>query len=619
MSSGVGWQVDLPGLSSLVLNAGAAGLKKFAQAGVDVHTLLCMGEIAETCPASPEYRKEINTCRQQQRRQSIWLFKVVEIGTASNFIADELLKKRAGENVVALMSTVIPILPEHDCDSFLLQLFESSRIDADKTPGFGQLQAFRDALQPLASKTAFKDRAYQYHAMLGRLAPEYRQELTGAVPSTEALAKLVLLFQSLVQRNPSHVLSYRGRVGAAWAIAYARHVLGLRVCVLRTLNDPVPINGDFQDSRVRVYVNEQEPVCEIASRGQVSELISITSQPYPPAWSWIIDLENVNLADVCLPYGPTRLAIISDMTRILMNLLLGHYYTDALRTQHYSRRFRCLPVGLQSYASYCLPEIKSRALKVLIMMGLCTNAHVEPTIEKWKDYLCIQAMLGAQDRFFIDFVPGPKWTHLQSGDYKSSPETKWGTGRRLIIHGLLQIADAACWLASSNWTADLHCITAEFFQDLREPRQFQLTRDEEAWEVASGRLGDIVAGRRSLARLGADLDLQADQPIAVESQGIVYAQSSAFQYCLGSEALFVRMYRGTITLMGETRPYISGSLRRDRSDGIPVSKAALERNVLNAVPSLEITTESRLRRECIGITAWVVLERRISLVKASQD
>ena len=67
---GVGWQVDLPGLSSLLLNLGSAGLKRFAEAGVDFHTILCMGEIAENCPASVQYRKELSVCRQEQRKQS---------------------------------------------------------------------------------------------------------------------------------------------------------------------------------------------------------------------------------------------------------------------------------------------------------------------------------------------------------------------------------------------------------------------------------------------------------------------------------------------------------------------------------------------------------------------
>lgn len=59
----VGLQLDLAGLSSLLMSVGIAGLQKFALVAVDLHTLLGMGEIAEFCPACPEYRCEINICR----------------------------------------------------------------------------------------------------------------------------------------------------------------------------------------------------------------------------------------------------------------------------------------------------------------------------------------------------------------------------------------------------------------------------------------------------------------------------------------------------------------------------------------------------------------------------
>lgn len=65
---GVGWQVDVPNLASLVANLSVAGLKRFAEAGVDFHTTLCMGEIAEKCPASNEYRRELSECRREHRR-----------------------------------------------------------------------------------------------------------------------------------------------------------------------------------------------------------------------------------------------------------------------------------------------------------------------------------------------------------------------------------------------------------------------------------------------------------------------------------------------------------------------------------------------------------------------
>lgn len=130
------------GLASLVLNMGAAGLKQFAEAGVDFHVLPCMREIAETCPASNEYRREISICRQEQRKQAKWLYKVIEFGTAADFVVDELLKMRAGENVVALMSAILPIMPDNSCDTLTLKLFEAVEPLSSKLLALGSFDRF---------------------------------------------------------------------------------------------------------------------------------------------------------------------------------------------------------------------------------------------------------------------------------------------------------------------------------------------------------------------------------------------------------------------------------------------------------------------------------------------
>ena len=145
--AGVSWQADISGLASLALTLGKSGLKKIAQAGIDFHTILCMSEIAEKYPASIEY---ISECRQAQRRETQWFYKVVELGAGTNFVADELLKKRAGENVIALLSAVLSVMSEKSCDRLLLKLFEAAGADLDNTPGFAQLRSFHESMTPLA-------------------------------------------------------------------------------------------------------------------------------------------------------------------------------------------------------------------------------------------------------------------------------------------------------------------------------------------------------------------------------------------------------------------------------------------------------------------------------------
>src|SRR3954452_20423225 len=105
----VQWQADIPGLTQLILKMGANGLKQFAMSGVDAHTLACMLMIGELTPASNEFRLALNRHREKQRRASWWFHKLVEVGSGANFIADQLLKTRAGENVLALLTSIIPV------------------------------------------------------------------------------------------------------------------------------------------------------------------------------------------------------------------------------------------------------------------------------------------------------------------------------------------------------------------------------------------------------------------------------------------------------------------------------------------------------------------------------
>ncbi|KAA6415431.1 MAG: hypothetical protein FRX48_00146 [Lasallia pustulata] len=293
--SGIGWQVNLPSFSSLALNLGVAALKQLATAGVSEHTLQCMLMIAEVCPASNEYRRDISKCRQEQRKTAIWMCKIVELGTATNFVVDELLKTRAGENVVALMSAVLPAMSEHSCDSMMFRLFDASGASSNTTPGFSQLQSLRAILAPLLRNTAFKDKAFQYHSFLKRLLvdnkslpPTSLDDVYDSIPNGETMVHMIQLLSELVQEGGRKIMAYHGLKGAAWCITYARHVLGLAVCVLRTTVDLVPINGDYKNARVLVYIFEDESRCDILIQGKVTDFFDVKGIE-PGLRGWTID------------------------------------------------------------------------------------------------------------------------------------------------------------------------------------------------------------------------------------------------------------------------------------------------------------------------------------------
>ena len=128
---------DLGGLIKWIASIGAHGLKQLATSGVDTHTLSCMLMIAELTPASNEFRRTISRERQQQKNERRWYFTGVEVGGATDFLADQLLKTRAGENVVALLAAIASTLDVTSCTMILSSLFDVAGVSLDNSWSWG--------------------------------------------------------------------------------------------------------------------------------------------------------------------------------------------------------------------------------------------------------------------------------------------------------------------------------------------------------------------------------------------------------------------------------------------------------------------------------------------------
>ncbi|KAL8897425.1 MAG: hypothetical protein Q9207_007222 [Kuettlingeria erythrocarpa] len=611
----VQWQVDLPGLSSMVLNLGAAGLKKFAQAGVDIHTLLCMGEIAEVCPASLEYRKEINACRQKQRKQSIWLYKVVEIGTASNFLADELLKKRAGENVVALMSTILPILSEDDCDSFILGLFEPSHIDLDKTPGLAQLQAFHEAIHPLAQNLAFKDRTFQYHMLLEQLHNGVPPKLCTSIPDIATLVQIILMLQRMVLEGSSkYVFIYRGWQGAAWVIAYARHVLGMAVCVLRTQHDTVPINGQYQDSRVFIYLFEQESRCELVTSGLIPDLVIATDSMEHTQWA--IDLNNVSLRESYLPDDPTS----AEAASVIIESLALKF--TVLRAQHMGPIYGLGPLG-SSYSMYCLPQLCQRTRTIIRLMGFDTAADIVPNEDTWKGYFQLEEHDDDNDSVLN---PGRKWLGcgLPCLEGPTSPSFGW-EGQRLLRR-MFWLGNGASCLAFSNWGPGVSILSTTFLEKglstYYSPMKLEMETDSLCQSAVTLRF--LQTERRTLDLMQAMAFIVTGRyartvasTIALETQSIVFACAAATQYSISLDAAFIHFYPGHIMMLGQRKWEIkvssdhSGNGFHHEILNPPSSSHDATVHPLNGFPQMTIEPKATLARTSIEVTHNLVLGDRI--------
>ncbi|KAL8932610.1 MAG: hypothetical protein Q9216_006757 [Gyalolechia sp. 2 TL-2023] len=620
MSSTVQWQVDLPGLSSLVMNLGAAGLKQLAQAGVDIHTLICMAEIAETCPASLEYRREISRCRQKQRKQSICFYKVVEIGTDTNFIADELLKKRAGENIVALMSTVLPILSEDDCDSFILKLFENYQVPADNTPGLGQLQAFRDALLSLAQGLDFKDRTFHYHHLINRLRAQGQQPLNISIPNVEILVRAITMLQKIVlDADARYALTYRGWAGAAWVITYARHVLGLPVCVLRTARDSVPINGHYQNSKVFVYIFEQESSCELVLDGKVSDLVAPTASIEHIAW--VIDVKNVNLRDTFIPINASMREAASVIVR---SLALFFAARRAMRFEHVdsSATPRLIP-----YTVSCLPSIRRRTLSIVDRIGFRIRADIDPDADTWQEYFSSLEDWDTSEQGF-NFRPSPMWLHTfsphkdrSSGVPSRSQYPGFDNQDRLLLEPMFRLADAAACLAFSDWGEHINLISIAFIQDgLPELRSsydlaFAAVSSQEEdctrgecfleleWTYETHDVLDLTESLISIV-LGRKVYYNPFV-IFLECQDVVFARAAAAEDSLDLHAKLIQIYPGHIMMLGQRRMEI-----RISTDPVSQDKRRIAESTKQLGPEycpydglgeVGIKTMSRLTRNGIEI------------------
>ena len=351
---------------------------------------------------------------------------------------------------MALLSTILPILNDDDCDSSILGLFESCHVDIDKTPGLAQLVTFRDAILSLTQKLAFKDKVWQYHILLGQLHEGAPPQSCTSVPGITTLVQIMLMLQKLVMESSAkYVLTYRGWQGAAWVIAYARHVLGLAVCVLRTQHDTVPINGQYQDSRVLIYLFDKESQCELAVSGHVPDLVMPTDSI--KSTQWMIDLDNVNLRTLYLSDFPTSAEAAS---AIVQSLALA-------RTLRRASTFRDhKDLSPNHYSMYCLPQLYRRTKAIVRTMGFHTGVNIEPDAGTWKEYFDIEDELLDEDTFCISdqYTLKPTQKSFECGlpdiDDRANQSLGW-KGQRLLLL-MFRLADAASCLAFSNWGSEVN-------------------------------------------------------------------------------------------------------------------------------------------------------------------
>lgn len=373
-SSTPSWQVDIPGLSQLILNVGSHGLKQLAMAGVDIHSIGCMLMIAEFTPASQEFRKKITNARQVQRSERQWLYKVVEIGAATNFLADQLLKTRAGENVLALMAATVPLMNEDMCITALTALFEGAKVSLDNIPGLNQLRAIRTNLAPLARKVGIGEKTLHYHQFLCSLhhqqKPMSHEDPYLAVPVATDIASIVRMLHKIASCEDPYVLICRGLRGSAWITAYASDVLGLRVCALHANGNIIPITAAYETAQVIIELDSDKSECGMYLNRNLQEQLQLQPKDPEQRQGWSVDLDQLHFLEYRHPKitRSTSLARLSafvaldTLNRVSAKCTQFSTSNNAWRRSDYDSYF----VG---YAESELRHIQARSLRILRQLG----------------------------------------------------------------------------------------------------------------------------------------------------------------------------------------------------------------------------------------------------------
>ncbi|KAL4909750.1 hypothetical protein BDW74DRAFT_143656 [Aspergillus multicolor] len=379
------WQIDITGLSQLIFSAGAHGLKQLALAGVDPHTIGCMLMIAEYTPASQDFRTKLSKARQQQRMDRLWLHKLVEIGASTNFLADQMLKTRAGENVVALMAAVASVMDEQNCTAVLLSLFEAAKASLDNTPGILQLQNIRKCLASLASKMGFAEKALQYHhfflSLLGKKDEGESQRSKGSpyegLPDVKDIPKMIqLMHRLIISEDRRCVVRYTGLRGAAWMATYASYILGLRICALRADGTPVPMTSSYEEAQVIFEVSAPESAGGLYQEGDLQDLICLETAAVSINSGWRVDCSVVDFVNLHHPdlrqSQPVPFSRISTFAAIELFNEISTFSQSFDPVESHSTLYRSQyphVKGFLSFTQAALPDIQARALHILKILG----------------------------------------------------------------------------------------------------------------------------------------------------------------------------------------------------------------------------------------------------------
>ncbi|KAK0510094.1 hypothetical protein JMJ35_007488 [Cladonia borealis] len=566
------WQVDVPGLSQLVMNVGVHGLKQLALSGVDIHTVGCMLMVGEMIPASQEFRQELNRRREKQRTERRWLYNLVEIGAGSFFLVDQFLKTRAGENVLALMASIVPLMSESACPAVLGGLFEVAGVSMDHTPGVNQFLKLRDGLLTFSRNVGFQERVLTYHALLDQLVNAVRNEHPctnrsdpyDAIPSRQDIPRLIQLCHKVATSTDSVILSYKGLHGSGWLAAFGSYVIGLPVCALDSSGMQVPISDHYGKAKIILDPSAKSGY-GLLTAGELSDFISVERLDDASRLGWSVNCNELNYFSTNHPEFEHSGLIdaVSDLTAI-MTLREVWKMSQPISEVGPSD-------GFVPYLVSILPQIQERSLDTLSSLGFKVKprSHFAFT----SDSLCRGTRDGPElenesppfksEEFLDRFLP-PFYTQgIEQFMGIENVEGTYGGWKRTSMYDLCKYlhtaASIASHLAFTDWNSSLQTLSVRnFYGRRRFSGNIELEHVTLPYDFRKFLSNALIASTDVVTTQTLDQQLAFSDWLAIDFDGVVVLRNLAIRPSIANaDGIILSFSMGHIAFEGERKKIVN--------------------------------------------------------------
>ena len=628
-----------------------------------MHTIASMMLISELCAASSHFRTRLSCQRNQQRSQAVWFYKIVEIGTATSFIADQFLKTRAGENVMALMSAIIPVMPKRSSIATMLLVFEKSGAPLDHTPGLNQLERVRDAMAPLAAVMKIKEKVLQYHCWMINLINQAKSgkeklpvskaqadlsplgDAYDAIPCERTIADVVLLLHRVTcSDDVAFTMTYFGLSGAAWVAAYSQDVLGLPVCVLLDSNTIVPLSGDYASAKAVLRICSKENRCQLQRTGNVEEYIRTEPLASDARRGWTVDLGFTSYFEYCFNREQSA-------AKRIANFLAGSMVLSCVEvmTKTFYWRDMSPDLGLIRFAERHSPDLEKKALLNLRLLGF--DCSLTPTRNRWKEYFWYHTTrhlthlyngqarvqhLRQRDGFDLEehAAPTSQWIKSFGRDLTSacslydefsglSPEASadFNEAGQHVISSILKAVNFASVMAFTDWGARYRSISVSYLQrswNFDEPHPLIYCDLLHSMLTSAPRLAfevkDLINYSVALVTNEADNAETADfadpsyNIIAVTVDAVVIMRAMAVEPHVNPfKPIFLSFHPGSIASDGEQRLVIKSEQDASEEFAELVLEPGDRIAPSNEAQGLELITRTRPQRDILYVQTEALL------------